>query len=92
MGPAGKRRPRLSGDLQDGPFPLFPDEITLTPLPQLHETQEHPDQPIYEHVLELIAKLESQGIQPSPDDEEDENEGGWDGLESDDEDGDVEMT
>ncbi|KAM6504523.1 hypothetical protein JOM56_001466 [Amanita muscaria] len=56
----------------------------------LHTTQDHPDKPLLEHVKELIAKLETQGITPSPaGDNEDGDE--WEDAESEDEDGDVEM-
>nr|VWO96198.1 Myo-inositol-2-dehydrogenase [Ganoderma boninense] len=56
----------------------------------LHVTQEHPDAPLLEHTQELIAKLESFGIHPSPDNEGDEEEG-WEDVDgSDDED--VEMS
>ncbi|EIW57553.1 uncharacterized protein TRAVEDRAFT_169445 [Trametes versicolor FP-101664 SS1] len=59
----------------------------------LHVTQEHPDRPLLEHVGELIAKLEALGIQPSPEEEDRDEEGGWEDVEgSDDEDGDVEMS
>ncbi|KAI0359859.1 TPR-like protein [Trametes cingulata] len=59
----------------------------------LHVNQEHPDKPLLEHVRELIAKLEALGIQPSPDKEGSDEEGGWEDIEgSDDEDGDVEMS
>ncbi|EKM58296.1 uncharacterized protein PHACADRAFT_26810 [Phanerochaete carnosa HHB-10118-sp] len=61
----------------------------------LHESQEHPDTPLLEHAKELIAKLESQGVQPSPEgggDEDDEDgEGGWENVDGD-EDEDVEMS
>ena len=60
---------------------------------QLHINQEHPDKPLLEHVRELIAKLEALGIQPSPEKEGSDEEGGWEDVEgSDDEDGDVEMS
>ncbi|KIL67610.1 hypothetical protein M378DRAFT_73430, partial [Amanita muscaria Koide BX008] len=56
----------------------------------LHTTQDHPDKPLLEHVKELTAKLETQGITPSPaGDDEDGDE--WEDAESEDEDGDVEM-
>ncbi|KAJ8461797.1 hypothetical protein ONZ51_g11309 [Trametes cubensis] len=59
----------------------------------LHINQEHPDKPLLEHVRELIAKLEALGIQPSPEKEGSDEEGGWEDVEgSDDEDGDVEMS
>ncbi|GJE88637.1 TPR-like protein [Phanerochaete sordida] len=54
----------------------------------LHEAQEHPDAPLLEHVHELIGKLAAQGVQPSPEDDGDEDdEGGWE----DEDDADVEM-
>ncbi|KAG6851109.1 hypothetical protein H0H93_000989 [Arthromyces matolae] len=44
----------------------------------LHTNQEHPDTPLLEHVSELITKLDSLGIAPSPmDGGEDEGEDGW---------------
>ncbi|KAI0671745.1 hypothetical protein C8Q78DRAFT_1189558 [Trametes maxima] len=59
----------------------------------LHISQEHPDTPLLEHVRELISKLEALGIQPSPDKEGSDEEGGWEDVEgSDDDDGDVEMS
>ncbi|PCH42393.1 TPR-like protein [Wolfiporia cocos MD-104 SS10] len=60
----------------------------------LHVNQEHPDQPLLEHARELIAKLEALGVQPSPEEDEDEGDAdGWEDVEgSDDEDGDVEMS
>ncbi|KAI0649106.1 hypothetical protein C8Q79DRAFT_1109415 [Trametes meyenii] len=58
----------------------------------LHINQEHPDTPLLEHVRELISKLEALGIQPSPDKEGSDEEGGWEDVEgSDDDDDDVEM-
>jgi len=58
---------------------------------QLHVAQEHEDGPILEHVNELIESLEAKGIKPTSDDEQDE--GGWEDVEGDSEDGDgdVEM-
>ncbi|KAF8626984.1 hypothetical protein AX15_004576 [Amanita polypyramis BW_CC] len=57
----------------------------------LHAAQEHPDTPLLEHVKELIAKLEAQGIIPSLAEEEEEGDE-WDDIEdSEDDDGDVEM-
>ncbi|KAH9850375.1 hypothetical protein C2E23DRAFT_836255 [Lenzites betulinus] len=57
----------------------------------LHINQEHPDKPLLEHARELIAKLESLGIQPSP--EQDGSDGeGWEDTEGSDEDEDVEMS
>lgn len=43
----------------------------LTTLIQLHTNQDHPDKPILEHVQELISKLDSLGIKPSPLDDND---------------------
>lgn len=58
----------------------------------LHEGQEHPDVPLLDHANELVAKLASQGVQPSPEDEDDDgaSEGGWEDAEGSDED--VEMS
>ncbi|KAI0342865.1 TPR-like protein [Trametopsis cervina] len=57
----------------------------------LHETQEHPDTPLLEHAHELIGKLDGMGIQPSPEDEQDdEGDGEWEDADSGDED--VEMS
>lgn len=33
---------------------------------QLHVNQDHPDKPILGHAQELISKLESLGVKPSP--------------------------
>jgi len=58
----------------------------------LHTNQDYPDAPLLEHVKELIAKLDSLGIQPSPDDEgDDENGDEWEDVGSGD-DEDVEMS
>jgi len=43
-----------------------------------------------EHVNELIDSLEAKGIEPTPDDEQDD--GGWEDVDADSEDGDVEMS
>ncbi len=57
---------------------------------QLHTNQEHPDEPLLDHAKELISKLEALGIQPSPVEEEDPEEGvEWEAIDSEDED--VEM-
>lgn len=40
---------------------------------QLHQTEQHPDLQILEHVEELITELESEGIHPSIEVEDDEN-------------------
>ena len=51
-------------------------------------SQRHPDTPMLEHVQELISKLDSLGIQPSPDDEDgDGNE--WEDVDDSDEDVDM---
>ena len=61
--------------------------------PQLHVNQEHPDTPLLDHAKELIAKLESLGIQPSPDDAEDEDDGeGWEDVDSDNDGADMDMS
>ena len=54
----------------------------------MHIAQEHGDGPILEHVNELITSLEAKGIQPTPEDEQDD--GGWEDVDADgeDEDGD----
>ncbi|RDX57294.1 TPR-like protein [Lentinus brumalis] len=57
----------------------------------LHTNLEHPDAPLLEHARELIAKLESLGIHPSPEGDDDDDGEGWEDLEGSDEDGDVEM-
>ncbi|EDR08558.1 uncharacterized protein LACBIDRAFT_297372 [Laccaria bicolor S238N-H82] len=59
----------------------------------LHRNQEHPDQPLLEHVKELITKLDALGIASSPlEDGNDEEGGEWESIDgSEDEDGDVEM-
>lgn len=58
----------------------------------MHKNQEHPDKPILEHVQELIAQLEAAGIEPSPAEDGEEGDGDWEEVESEDEDGDVEMS
>ena len=68
-----------------------PLALTLS-FPQLHITQEHPDAPLLEHTQELISKLESLGIQPSPDKDEDDGEEGWEDVDGSDDDKDVEMS
>ena len=57
---------------------------------QLHVAQNHSDAAVLEHTSELVSQLASLGIQPSPDDDGDEDE--WEGIDSSDEDGDVVMT
>jgi len=59
---------------------------------QLHLNEQHPDKPLLGHVRELIGKLETAGIQASAADEEDGDEGEWVDENSEDEDGDVEMS
>ncbi|KAJ3503618.1 hypothetical protein NMY22_g18188 [Coprinellus aureogranulatus] len=54
--------------------------------------QEHPDKPILEHVQELIGQLEAAGIKPSPMDEGEDGEEDWEEVDSEDDDGDVEMS
>ncbi|PIL35578.1 hypothetical protein GSI_02306 [Ganoderma sinense ZZ0214-1] len=56
----------------------------------LHVTLEHPDAPLLEHTGELIAKLESLGIHPSPDKDGDDSEEDWEDVDGSDED--VEMS
>jgi hypothetical protein len=64
----------------------------MTDTIQLHTAQEHGDGPILEHVNELIDSLEAKGIKPTPEDEQDD--GGWEDVDADseDSDGDVEMS
>lgn len=54
--------------------------------------QEHADGPILEHVNELIGSLEAKGIKPTPEGEQDE--GNWEDVDADSEDGDgdIEMS
>ncbi|KAH9945181.1 uncharacterized protein BXZ73DRAFT_73368 [Epithele typhae] len=56
----------------------------------LHLSQEHPDAPLLEHTRELIGKLESLGIQPSPEQDGEDGEE-WEDAEESDED-DVDMS
>ncbi|KAJ2914070.1 hypothetical protein MD484_g6335, partial [Candolleomyces efflorescens] len=56
----------------------------------LHKNQDHPDKPILEHVQELISNLEALGVKPSPADEG-EDGGDWEEVDSEDDDGDIEM-
>ncbi|KAG6333530.1 hypothetical protein ID866_5555 [Astraeus odoratus] len=57
----------------------------------LYISQEYPDEPLLEHVQELVATLDGLGIQPSPDDEE--SGGVWEDVsDCDDEHEDVEMS
>jgi len=58
----------------------------------LHIAQEHGDGPILEHANELIDNLEAKGMRPTPEDEQDD--GGWEDVDADSEDGegDVEMS
>ena len=62
---------------------------------QLHRNQEHPDEPMLEHIKELIAKLDSLGISASPLEDVPDEEGDEEDWESDDgsvdHDGDVDM-
>ena len=55
-------------------------------------SQEHPDVPLLEHTRELITKLESLGIQSSPEQDDGDEEEGWEDIEGSDDDGDVEMS
>ncbi|EAU85476.1 hypothetical protein CC1G_06377 [Coprinopsis cinerea okayama7 len=57
----------------------------------LHRNQDHPDKPIIDHCEELVAKLDSMGIKPSPIEDADEGGEEWEDIGSEDEDGDVEM-
>ena len=61
---------------------------------QLHVNQEHPDKPLLEHARELIATLESLGIQTSPEQDDGDEEGGWEDVEGsdDDDDSDIDMS
>jgi hypothetical protein len=58
----------------------------------LHIAQDHGDGPILEHVNELVDSLEAKGIKPTPEDERDD--GSWEDVDADseDDDGDVEMS
>ena len=64
----------------------------VTDRTQLHIAQEHGDGPILEHVNELIDSLEAKGIKPTPEDEQDDSR--WEDVDADSEDGDgdVEMS
>ena len=97
LGAARARRAGLPRDMQDGAScpctPLSLSGVTDVWGLQLHENQEHPDVPLLEHAKELIAKLEAQGIQPSPEDDgegEDGDDAGWEDVDGEDED--VEMS
>ncbi|KAF7966534.1 hypothetical protein HWV62_38058 [Athelia sp. TMB] len=58
----------------------------------LFTNQDHPDTPLLEHAKELASKLRELGITPSPIDDEEEGEEGWeDGDASDEDEGDVDM-
>lgn len=60
---------------------------------QLHINQEHPDTPLLEHVCELTSKLEALGIQPSPEDVDEDGGDDWEDAEdSDPGEEDVEMS
>jgi len=56
----------------------------------LHASQEYPDEPLLEHVKELVGELDALGIEPSPAEQEG-NEEEWDDVSDEDEDEDVEM-
>lgn len=59
---------------------------------QLHTHQEHTDIPLLEHTRELISKLGALGVEPSPMDGGEEDDGDWEDSEgSEDSDGDVVM-
>ena len=60
---------------------------------QLYSAQAFPDEPLLEHVQELITTLKGLGIQPSPADEE-EGEEMWENISDgdDDDDDDIEMS
>ncbi|KAI0734133.1 hypothetical protein C8Q72DRAFT_807591 [Fomitopsis betulina] len=59
----------------------------------LHINQEHPDTPLLEHVCELTSKLEALGIQPSPEDVDEDGGDDWEDAEdSDPGEEDVEMS
>jgi hypothetical protein len=64
----------------------------LTSAIQLHVAQDHADGPILEHANELIDSLETKGIKPTSEDEKDD--GVWENVDADSEngDGDVEMS
>ena len=58
----------------------------------MHIAQDHGDGPILEHVNELVVSLEAKGIKPTPEDERDD--GSWEDVDADseDDDGDIEMS
>ncbi|KAI1797119.1 TPR-like protein [Ganoderma leucocontextum] len=58
----------------------------------LHVNQEHPDAPLLEHTRELISKLETLGIHPSPEKDGDDDGEGWEDVDGSDDDEDVEMS
>ena len=71
---------------------VFSARLTLTDTRQLHIAQEHGDGPILEHANELIESLEKKGVLLTSEDEQDD--GGWEDVDADSEDGDgdVEMS
>ena len=73
--------------MSGGPSSSFISLPALNRFLQLYAAQAFPDEPLLEHVQELIATLEGLGVQPSPADEE---EGGetWEDLDDDDDDDD----
>jgi len=58
---------------------------------QLYSSQAFLDEPLLEHVQELITTLEGLGIQPSPADEE-EDGGMWENISDGDDDDDIQMS
>ena len=94
LGRTCERFTRLPGNLPSGEHNLSLHTPSTDHGLQLHKNQDHPDKPILDHVQELISQLEAAGIKPSPMEEGEEGDGGgdWEEVDSEDEDGDVEMS
>ncbi|KLO17224.1 hypothetical protein SCHPADRAFT_926015 [Schizopora paradoxa] len=60
----------------------------------LHTNLEHPDDKLLEHTIELIGQLDSLGIKPTPEEEQQEDDGDeWEDLPDDEDgDGDIDMS
>lgn len=95
VGGIGERREGLLGDVPDREYisTLCFAVLNLHDYSQLHVNEEHPDKPLLEHVRELIRKLDSLGVKPSPAAEVDARDDGegWEDEASEEEDDDVEM-